>query len=184
MEVVLPLRSVLLTHIEHSTKRDTWATERFLVPLSLGKVVCVNLRMHGIWLSATCGISNTYFTVVVGDGLKLSCSHLQAHKFLTCQVCQRVAELYPKNYYAWTQRSWVVLRAVGGARADTGAGQKGVPGEDTPTSPAAAELVSMAVIGDTRRLYFRDACAVREPRGINTQRQNKVGVDRAQELRG
>ncbi|CAN0591645.1 unnamed protein product, partial [Ectocarpus sp. 12 AP-2014] len=34
------------------------------------------------------------------------------------KVCQRVAEFYPKNYYAWTQRSWVVLRAVGGARAD------------------------------------------------------------------
>lgn len=31
------------------------------------------------------------------------------------KVCQRVADLYPKNYYAWTQRSWVVLRAVGEA---------------------------------------------------------------------
>ncbi|CAM9364482.1 unnamed protein product [Ectocarpus fasciculatus] len=61
------------------------------------------------------------------------------------KVCQRVAELYPKNYYAWTQRSWVVLRAVGGARADAGAGQKGVPGEDTPTSPAAAELLEREI---------------------------------------
>ncbi|CAM9412224.1 unnamed protein product [Discosporangium mesarthrocarpum] len=25
------------------------------------------------------------------------------------QLCERVAELYPKNYYAWTQRTWVVL---------------------------------------------------------------------------
>lgn len=38
------------------------------------------------------------------------------------QVCQRVAELYPKNYYAWTQRSWVVLRVVGGAFGGVGAG--------------------------------------------------------------
>ncbi|CBJ28281.1 conserved unknown protein [Ectocarpus siliculosus] len=61
------------------------------------------------------------------------------------KVCQRVAELYPKNYYAWTQRSWVVLRAVGGARADASAGQEGLPGEDTPTAPAAAELLEREI---------------------------------------
>ncbi|CAM9767098.1 unnamed protein product [Ectocarpus sp. 4 AP-2014] len=61
------------------------------------------------------------------------------------KVCQRVAELYPKNYYAWTQRSWVVLRAVGGARADAGAGREGLPGEDTPTAPAAAELLEREI---------------------------------------
>ncbi|CAN0001368.1 unnamed protein product, partial [Choristocarpus tenellus] len=28
------------------------------------------------------------------------------------EVCLRVADLYPKNYYAWTQRSWVVLNRI------------------------------------------------------------------------
>lgn len=36
------------------------------------------------------------------------------------QVCERVAELYPKNYYAWTQRSWVILREVASATAGGG----------------------------------------------------------------
>lgn len=88
-------------------------------------------------------------TAVVGEGLMLRCSRSWNAHFVSSQVCQRVAELYPKNYYAWTQRSWVVLRAVRGARADAGAGQEGLLGEDTPTAPAAAELVRMAVIGDT-----------------------------------
>ncbi|CAN0478089.1 unnamed protein product, partial [Ectocarpus sp. 12 AP-2014] len=41
--------------------------------------------------------------------------------------------------------SWVVLRAVGGARADAGAGQEGLPREDTPTAPAAAELLEREI---------------------------------------
>lgn len=72
------------------------------------------------------------------------------------QVCQRVAELYPKNYYAWTQRSWVVLRVVGGAfegagasadadaDADAGAGAEGEvvgAGSSTSTTTLAEELV-------------------------------------------
>lgn len=76
--------------------------------------------------------------------------------FFVCflQVCQRVAELYPKNYYAWTQRSWVVLRVVGGAfggagasaDAGTSAGAAGeVVGADSGTSTAtlAEELVGL-----------------------------------------
>lgn len=117
-----------------------------MIPFSFGKVVGMSLAcvVSGCPLHAVSAIG----AAVVGEGLKLSCSRVH---FVSSQVCQRVAELYPKNYYAWTQRSWVVLRAVGGARADAGAGPQGLPGEDTPTAPAAAELVSMAVIGDTPR---------------------------------
>lgn len=43
------------------------------------------------------------------------CIRLHSRARLARQVCERVADLYPKNYYAWTQRSWVVLRAVGSA---------------------------------------------------------------------
>eukprot|EP00752_Nemacystus_decipiens_P004469 g4081.t1 len=77
------------------------------------------------------------------------------------RVCQRVAELYPKNYYAWTQRSWVVLRVVGGnfrgvdagagAGAGAGDGSKVVrheagEGEDsTPSMTLAEELLRSEV---------------------------------------
>lgn len=44
---------------------------------------------------------------------------------LARQVCERVADLYPKNYYAWTQRSWVVLRVVGGAIEGVAGGVEG-----------------------------------------------------------
>lgn len=63
------------------------------------------------------------------------------HFFMFCffrKVCRRVAELYPKNYYAWTQRSWVVLRFVGSATA------AGVD-ERTAAMGEAHELVSPAV---------------------------------------
>lgn len=82
------------------------------------------------------------------------------------QVCQRVAELYPKNYYAWTQRSWVVLRVVGGAfwraGADAGTGRRSGAGDGAKVvgdkagdddnvawsscSPFAEELVSLVVL--------------------------------------
>ncbi|CAM9200906.1 unnamed protein product [Laminaria digitata] len=49
------------------------------------------------------------------------------------KVCERVADLYPKNYYAWTQRSWVVLRVVGGA-IEGGATDGGVGDAEGGTS--------------------------------------------------
>ncbi|CAM9490647.1 unnamed protein product, partial [Pylaiella littoralis] len=76
------------------------------------------------------------------------------------RVCQRVAELYPKNYYAWTQRSWVVLRVVGGAfegagasadadaDADAGAGAEGEvvgAGSSTSTTTLAEELLQSEI---------------------------------------
>lgn len=69
------------------------------------------------------------------------------------QVCERVAELYPKNYYAWTQRSWVVLRVVGGsfrsASAGAGAGADiGAAAERRPGSDGGAKVVAGGVSGE------------------------------------
>lgn len=66
------------------------------------------------------------------------------HARLARQVCERVADLYPKNYYAWTQRSWVVLRAVGSAIEGTGAegGMGDAEGGTSSRGERAEELVS------------------------------------------
>lgn len=59
-------------------------------------------------------------------------------------MCQRVADLYPKNYYAWTQRSWVVLRVVGDAH--------GMGAEESSVMARARDLVRLDLVGSRTSL--------------------------------
>jgi Protein prenyltransferase alpha subunit repeat len=47
-------------------------------------------------------------------------------------ACSRVAELYPKNYYAWSQRAWVLRRC-----AHTAVGDSSTSSSDTDVSTTA-----------------------------------------------
>ncbi|CAM9512083.1 unnamed protein product [Scytosiphon promiscuus] len=66
----------------------------------------------------------------------LCCCH--AFDFCTdADVCQRVAEIYPKNYYAWTQRSWVKLRRCEQRRAAFATSRLTLPTRPPCTPPPA-----------------------------------------------